>query len=330
MSGILGIGNALVDILIKIPENRILKELGLKLGSMNLIEKEKIDQILKITESFAKKISTGGSVANTITGLAKLGLPSGFIGKIGNDNLGRVFREQMNENDIEANLFMSDKDTGKAYVFVSKDSERTFAVYLGAAVELDDNDIRADLFTGYDFLYFEGYLVPNKELVEKILKFAKNANNKVAIDLSSFNVVQENREYLSEIIEKYVDIVFANEHEAYIFSGKKDPYEAISIISEKCQLAIVKLAAQGSLIKTTDNLYQISSVKAKAIDSTGAGDLYAAGIFYGLANNYSLETCGKIASHMGAKIVEVIGAKISEEIWHEIKMRINEIENNNV
>jgi sugar/nucleoside kinase (ribokinase family) len=151
---------------------------------------------------------------------------------------------------------------------------------------------------------------------------AKKADLKIAIDLASFNVVEANLEFLKDLIRNYVDIVFANEEEAKSFTGK-EPEEALNEIAQDCELAIVKIGKEGSLIKAGDKVYKIGTIKANALDTTGAGDSYAAGFFYGLTNDYDLETCGKIAALVSGKVVEVMGANLPDDKWNEIKKEIS-------
>jgi sugar/nucleoside kinase (ribokinase family) len=207
---------------------------------------------------------------------------------------------------------------------VSPDSERTMATYLGAAAELTPADFSLPVFKNYEYAYMEGYLVFNHELIKTGVEMAKAAGLKVAIDLASFNVVEANLDFLKDLIKNNVDIVFANEEEAKSFTGK-EPLEALNEIAEMCELAIVKVGKNGSYIKRGDELVKVGTIKANAIDTTGAGDSYAAGFFYGLTQNYDLETCGKIAALVSGKVVEVIGANLPDHQWPEINEEIRKI-----
>jgi sugar/nucleoside kinase (ribokinase family) len=325
MKKVLGMGNALVDILIRIDDDELLAKLGFSRGSMTLVEKGKMNDVLEATLNYEKQKSSGGSVANTIHGVSQLGAPCGYVGKIGKDEYGEFFTSYMKQININTELFSGTKDSGKCVVLISEDSERTFATYLGAAIELDAADLDIELFTGYDFFQLEGYLVQNHNLVKKSVELAQEAGNCISIDLASFNIVEENIEFLTSIVEHYVDIVFANEEEAKAFTGKSDPKEALNEISKKCQIAIVKIGKHGSLIKRGDEIHRIESIKANCIDTTGAGDLYAAGFFYGLANEYPLNVCGQIGSITSGKVVETIGSKMDEKTWEEIRKLVKNL-----
>jgi sugar/nucleoside kinase (ribokinase family) len=330
MKKVLGIGNALVDALVRIEDDGFLSEVGLPKGSMTLVNKQTSNAILERVASLNLDLqkASGGSVANAIHGAAKLGAPVGYIGKIGNDDYGAFFRSYMEQNNICAALFHGTADTGKCISLISKDSERTFATYLGAAVELQASDLSPEPFQGYDYFLLEGYLVQNYDLVKKAVTLAKQANCQIAIDLASFNIVEQNRDFLYALLEESIDIVFANEEEAKSFTGKADPAEALEEIAKKCSIAVVKIGKEGSLIKAGNKSYKISPISANCIDTTGAGDLYASGFFYGLAYGHSLEICGKIGSIVSGKIIEVIGTKMNDNKWNQVCDLVKNIEKN--
>ena len=319
MKKVIGMGNALVDILIRIENDDILSELGFPRGSMTLVDKVKSNLVLELTEEVERVKSNGGSVANTMNGLARLGAPAGYVGKVGDDEFGEFFNSDLVRNKIEARLFKGTQDTGKCVSLVSADSERTMATYLGAAIELNAGDLSVDIFRGYDYFLLEGYLVQNHDLVRRAVELAREAGNEIAVDLSSFNVVEENIDFLKPIVADYIDIVFANEDEAKAFTGISEPEKALVDIAQTCKLAVVKIGAEGSLIKEGENMYRIPPIEADAIDTTGAGDLYQAGFFYGLSKGYSLDICGRIGSITAGKTVEVMGAKMGEEKWQEVE-----------
>ena len=324
LPAVLGVGNALVDIITVLENDLVLGQFGLPRGSMTLVDAELSNKIYKSVFSDKSEMSTGGSVANTMRTLASLGGRGGYLGKIGRDELGNVFKEAFEKIGIKTHLHFNDKETGRVMGLVSPDSERTMATYLGAAAELTPHDFNPELFKNYHYAYMEGYLVFNHDLIKTGVEMAKAAGLKVAIDLASFNVVEANLDFLRDLIKNSVDIVFANEEEAKSFTGK-EPEQALYEIAEMCELAIVKVGKQGSYIKQGDKVIKVGTIKAKALDTTGAGDSYAAGFFYGLTHNYDLETCGKIAALVSGKVVEVMGANLPEHQWPEIKGEIRKI-----
>ncbi|MCF6333293.1 MAG: adenosine kinase [Draconibacterium sp.] len=321
---VLGVGNALVDIISVLEDDSVLEKFGLPRGSMTLVDTGLSKKIYDATYSEKNEMSTGGSVANTMRSLASLGGNGGYLGKIGDDKLGRIFKQDFERKGIRTHLKYSNKDTGRVMGLVSPDSERTMATYLGAAADLIPTDFDPELFDGYDYLYMEGYLVFNHDLIKAGVEMAKSKGLKVAIDLSSFNVVEANLEFLKDLIKNSIDIVFANEEEAKSFTGK-EPEEALHEIAEMCELAIVKVGKEGSFIKHNNEVIKVSTIKANALDTTGAGDSYAGGFFYGLTQNFSLEVCGKIAALVSGKVVEVIGANLPDDQWVEIQKEVQEI-----
>jgi sugar/nucleoside kinase (ribokinase family) len=324
MKKIIGIGNSLVDYMITIENDSYLERVSLPKGSMNLIDSSKSDAIFTELKPFIAKKIAGGATANTINGLAKLNVDVTFVGKIGKDETGEVFKQDLINNGVKPVMFYSPTNSGKVAALITPDSERTFATYLGASVELSASDLNPDIFKGYDIAYIEGYLVQNHELIETACKYAKNSNCAVCIDLASFNIVQENYDFLNCIIEEYIDIVFANEDEAKAITGA-DPDEALEILSKKSDIAVVKIGKQGSMIKKDGKKYTVGIRPAKAIDTTGAGDLYASGFLYGFMNDYPIEKCGEIGSIISGKIVEVLGAKLSDDVWIDIKKEIEKV-----
>ncbi|MFP4023196.1 MAG: adenosine kinase [Thiohalospira sp.] len=321
MDKILGIGNALVDIMTMLPDDSTLEKFSLRKGSMQLSERDFADKINNETLAFEKSQSSGGSAANTIHGLASLGVPTGYIGKVGNDSFGEFFSNDMKANGIVPFMLKTMTDTGRAIALISPDFERTFATYLGAAVELSEIDLIAGQFKDYKYLHIEGYLALNQPLMNKAAQLSKENKMKISLDLASFNVVEDNLDYLKEYVKNNVDIVFANEEEAKAFTGK-EPEDALNELAEYCEIAVVKVGKNGSLVKSNNVIFKIAPFKAKPVDTTGAGDLYASGFLYGLANKMPLDECGRIGSLCASKVIEVIGSKMSEETWNEIRSLI--------
>jgi len=324
MAKVLGIGNALVDIMTLLENDETLMQFNLPKGSMQLVDGVFSDKVNKGTDHLEKQIASGGSAANTIHGLAKMGVKTGFIGKVGKDKFGNFFAEDMLKSGINPLLQRSEIPSGKAMALISPDSERTFATFLGAAVELSADDLTNGLYKGYDYFHIEGYLVQNHALIEKAVKFAKKNGLKVSLDMASYNVVEDNLEFLKEIVAKYVDIVFANEEEARSFTGK-EPHEAIHIIGDQCEIAVVKIGKEGSLLKKDGQLTKVDAIPVIPVDTTGAGDLYAAGFLYGLIHGYNLDRCGKLGSILAGKTIEVIGPKMKEQQWTTVKKLVKGI-----
>lgn len=324
MKKVLGIGNALTDILLQIDDDLLLKQLNLPKGSMQLVDEKKQSEISNSFKHETPKMVAGGSASNTINGISRLGGKTGFIGKVGKDKIGSFYVSDSQHNGVEPHIYESETPSGCCLVLVSADGERTMCTFLGAAAELEGNELTPDLFTAYDIFHIEGYLVQNHNLIRKAMQLAKKAGLQVSIDLASYNVVDENIDFLNEIISNYVDIVFANEEEARSFTGK-EPLEALNKLAEQVSIAVVKVGKDGSHIKSGNDIYHIEARESNCVDSTGAGDLYAAGFLYGLACNYSLDVCGKIGSLVAGNIVEIVGAKMDNEVWDLIHQEMKQI-----
>jgi sugar/nucleoside kinase (ribokinase family) len=318
MKSILGIGNALVDILTQIPDDHILEELNLPKGSMQHVDAATSSMIGEQLKQYGSAMEAGGSSANTMSGAAKLGVQTGYIGKVGLDLLGKFFEEEMVKTHVHPMMQTTETPTGCAQAIVSQDGERTFATYLGAALELEPNDLKPELFDGWDILYVEGYLVFNRPLVDRALEIAHEKGMTVAIDMASFNVVEANRDYLQDIITKYIDIVFANQEESKALTGQDDPEEALKTIASWCDIAVVKVGAKGSFVQQGNKVVKIEPIPAQVIDTTGAGDLWAAGFMAGLVQDKPLEQCARIGATLAANIIEVVGAKMDEKRWQKI------------
>jgi len=328
MKTVLGIGNALVDVMKMLNDDEIVNNLGFPKGSMTLVDAETSKKIKDSTHELDTILASGGSAANTIHGLAMLGMEAGFIGSVGRDETGEFFESDMRKAGVNTYLIRRETETGTAVAMVSQDSERTFGTHLGAAVELMAGDIKTNLFTGFDFLYMEGYLITNKDLVVRACKNAREKGIKVAIDLASFNVVEAFIDDFRELVTNYVDIIFANEEEAKSFTGK-EPLEAIMELGDLCEMAVVKIGSEGSYIKRGDELIKVDTIKVKSVDTTGAGDLYAAGFLYGLCNDESLDKCGAYGSILAGNVIEVVGPKMDSKRWTEIMQSLDDVKKDN-
>lgn len=325
MAKVIGLGNALVDIMTPLENDDILKEINFPKGSMQLVDGEKSKEILKLTSHLKSSLASGGSAANTIHGIARLGMDTAFVGKIGPDKYGEIFKQDLIDSNITPALFQTETETGRAVAMVSPDSERTFGTYLGAAVELSADDITADVFKGYDMLHIEGYLVFNEELIETAVKTAKAAGLQVSLDLASFNVVDAKLDFLQRISKQYVDIIFANEEEAKSFTGQDDPEKALEIIAEYAEVSIVKIGKEGSLILKDGIRTKVGVITATPIDTTGAGDYYASGFLFAYLTGLSLNKAGQIGALLAGKVIEEMGAQINDTTWEFILKEVEAI-----
>ena len=325
MDKIIGMGNALVDVLVRIDDDSLLEKLHLPKGSMQLIQEDTLSEIRKYTSGMKTHRSTGGSAGNTVCALAALGANPGFIGKIGQDETGAFFGDTLRQRGVNALLATCDLPSGIASTFISTDGERTFGTYLGAAATLRAEDLSRKMFAGYNYLYIEGYLLQDHDLMLRAVQLAKEEGLQVCLDMASYNVVEAERDFFDQLIVKYVDIVFANESEALAYTGKA-PHEALEEIASKCSIAVVKTGKEGSLVKKGTEVIQLLSCPVdNVLDTTGAGDFYAAGFMYGLTCGYSLEKCVQISTILATAVIQEVGTTLPAKKWDEIKLNIESL-----
>lgn len=325
MDKIIGMGNALVDVLVRIDDDSLLEKLHLPKGSMQLIQEDTLSEIRKYTSGMKIHRSTGGSAGNTVCALAALGANPGFIGKVGQDETGTFFGNTLRQRGVNALLATCDLPSGIASTFISTDGERTFGTYLGAAATLRAEDLSRKMFAGYNYLYIEGYLLQDHDLMLRAVQLAKEEGLQVCLDMASYNVVEAERDFFDQLIVKYVDIVFANESEALAYTGKA-PHEALEEIASKCSIAVVKTGKEGSLVKKGTEVIQLLSCPVdNVLDTTGAGDFYAAGFMYGLTCGYSLEKCVQISTILATAVIQEVGTTLPAKKWDEIKLNIESL-----
>ena len=322
MKKILGIGSALVDILTRIPNEQVLQELNLPKGSMTYVDaNDAVNIAERLTKEFGSQRASGGSAANTMSGLAQLGIEAGFLSKIGKDEMGEFFKKQMTDTHVKPLMLTTDTPTGRVSAMVTPDGERTFATCLGASIELSPDDIQPELFDGWDLFYVEGYLVANPMMLRKAIATAKDKGLKIAIDLASYNVVEESRDFLLELVNNYVDIVFANEKEAFALTGM-EPEAALHYLAEHCDIAVVKVGAKGAFVQRGNEIITVPPMEAEVVDTTGAGDMWAAGFLAGLVKGENLQKCGMMGAIVAKNIIEVVGAKMDDARWENIHTAI--------
>ncbi len=319
MGKIIGIGNALVDILVRLDEEKHLESMGLTKGAMKLVDEAQHRQQRLLTAKLRPEQSTGGSAGNTMLALARLGASAGFVGKVGRDSLGRFYQDNCRAVGIDARLLTCDVPTGVANTFITPDGERTFGTWLGAAASLKPADITPDLFEDVSTAHIEGYLVQNHELMETICLTAMEMGVQLSLDLASHNVVASDLPYFRHLVQDYIDIVFANEEEAAAFTGKQDPVEALrDMAAYKC-LAVVKMGSRGAGARLGEEEAFVKARKVPVIDTTAAGDFFAGGFLYALERFASLQDCLRSGAWLGEHIIGTVGTRLSAEEWKEIR-----------
>jgi sugar/nucleoside kinase (ribokinase family) len=318
---ITGIGSALVDILIN-ESDQFLTNLGKEKGGMTLVEDKDIGQILAQT-IHTPVIVPGGAACNTIVGVGNLGGDARFIGRRGNDDYGSAFEKQIIKCNVEPIVSISDSPTGKVLSVITPDAQRSMFTFLGASTELDPKLIFLDMFKDTAISMIEGYLLFNKDLMMAAIKAARAAGSLIALDLASFEVVNASRDILEDIIKDFVDILIANEDEAKAYTGCEDEQKAIGIMSQHVTYAVLKLGKRGSCVSHNDTITRIKAQSGNdPIDTTGAGDLWAAGFLFGIAHGFSIEKSGQIASACGYEVCQIMGAQLPCDAWTRIKKLI--------
>ncbi len=319
---IIGVGSPLLDVLTHVEED-FLAGIAAEKGGMRLVEHHEIDIILG-HRPLSPRHAIGGSAANTIVGLARLGAPCSFLGKLGNDHLARHYAESFTAMGVRADRFKycSQSQTGRCLSLITPDAQRTMRTHLGAALNLHPDEITPADFAGCQHAHLEGYKLFNHQLVYHILECAASAQCTISLDLASFEVVRENRHILDDILTRYIDFVFANEDEAAAFSGSHNPRDGLEALSRFCEVAVVKIGAHGAYIKRGLEVVKVAAERVQAVDTTGAGDLWAAGFLYAYLQGSDLATCGQIGAIIGSSVVQYIGAEIPDQAWEKIKRRV--------
>ena len=326
-TAITGIGSALIDLLIY-ENDDFLRELGKEKGGMTLVQDADLEEILKRT-SQKPLVVPGGAACNTIVGVGRLGGKARFIGKRGADPYGLLYEEQLKLAGVDTVFHVSENPTGRVLSIITQDAQRSMFTFLGASTELEPDKINGEMFKDTAIAVIEGYLLFNPELMMASLMAAKKAGAAVALDLASFEVVEASRGILSEIVKNHVDILIANEDEVAAYTGISDETQALEALARNVSLAVLKVGKRGSYIFHDGRVIRVaprtgtnkndSNIGGDALDTTGAGDLWAAGFLFGLANGYSLEKSGEIASACGYEVCQVVGAHIPEDGWRRIR-----------
>jgi sugar/nucleoside kinase (ribokinase family) len=320
----IGAGSPLVDILANV-DDLFVESVGGEKGGMIMVDNEQLNNIIaKLNE---KEIAPGGSASNTLIGLLNLGETGAFLGKVGKDQRGDYFTEAFQNAGGELIAFKKScsTPTGTCISLVTPDTQRTLRPYLGAAAELSVDEVSSADFAKITHAHLEGYMLFNYDLAIKTLKSAKEADCVVSLDLAAFEVVEANSEFLADILSDYVDMVFANEDEAKAWCGSDDPQVALDSLSKYCDVVAVKQGPEGAWVRKGSETVFVDAYRVDALDTTGAGDLWASGFLYGLYNEMSLEKSAKLAAKIGSEVVQIMGAVIPEEGWNRINNFLNEI-----
>jgi sugar/nucleoside kinase (ribokinase family) len=307
-----GVGNAIVDVIAQ-ADDRFLDELGLAKGMMTLID---ADQARSLYDAMGPgRESSGGSAANTLAGLASLGGSGAYIGKVRNDQLGGVFSHDIQAAgvDYRTPAATSGPPTARCLIFVTPDAERTMQTFLGVSVELGPDDIDADAIRDARITYLEGYLFDKPEAQAAFVRAAEIAHaagRKVALTLSDPFCVDRHRSSFLHLVQGHIDILFANEAEIMALYEVDRFEEAAKMIAGHCEIAALTRSEKGSVVVADGSTQAVPAAAVrKVVDTTGAGDLYAAGFLYGLTHGHSLADCARIGGLCAAEIIQHYGAR---------------------
>ena len=307
---ILGIGNAIIDVLCKV-DDEFLKKYSLTKSTMKLIDEIEFKNL--INEVKIEETISGGSVANSIVGLSRLGNDVGFIGKVRDDDLGKKYEDGLKKENVS--YLYSKKDeplpTGSCLILITPDSERTMCTFLGIAGKINDKDVNSEIVKNSDITFLEGYLWDEGE-PKKAFDKAINNSNKVAMSLSDLFCVERHKSQFLEMVKSRLDITFCNEQEINSLIDAKNFNEVISFCKDNKRLIIITRGEKGSVVINKNDVVECESKKNLNIkDLTGAGDLFAAGFLHGYINKLSLRESLELGTDMSSKIIQKVGARLS-------------------
>lgn len=312
---LVAIGTALVDVSAKATDEFIASQepKGMKRGAMSLIDERRAVELYAAMGAGVE--TSGGSAGNTMAGFASFGGKGAFIGKVADDQLGNVFRHDMKAMGVHFTTqpLIVGSQTGRCLILVTPDAERTMNTFLGAGTELSENDIDADLIASSKITFLEGYLFDPpqaKKAFYKAVEIARRAGRKVSLTLSDPFCVERHRADFRDLVEKHVDILFANEHEIMSLYQVSSFDEAIKAVSNHCEIAALTRSAKGSTVVSGGKTVDVAaSPVTHPVDSTGAGDQYAAGFLYGYTQGRDLATCGRLGSLAAAEVISHVGPR---------------------
>ncbi len=315
---LIGVGSPLVDLVLPVDDDFLAQHVPGEKGGMVMVDADAIAGMVAASGREPTR-TAGGAAANTTVGCANLGIRTAFIGCCGRDELADFYRQALVAQGCEPRLVEhADQPTGRVLALVTPDAQRTMRTCLGAAAALDPAAMTADCFRGARVVMLEGYTLFNHALTRAIAKAAKEAGCALALDFASFEVVRANREVIAELLSGPVDLVFANEDEATAWQPA-GPEAALEDLAGRVHIAAVKLGKAGALIARGTERVKVGSELVEAIDTTGAGDCWAAGFLAGWLRGLPLEQCGRLGAMGGAAVVQVLGGQLPREKWLPIK-----------
>lgn len=309
---VFGMCNALYDLQAEVTDD-VLADLGVQKGGMFLIDEARQREIVPKIYTHLVHTEAGGSGANTMLGLSLLGACSSFTSRVGDDEHGDLYRKSLTSKGVKANLGTGRGETGISLILITPDAQRTMLTFLGQSLSLTPDDVSLDDLRASKYLYITGYLWDTDNQKEAVLHAMREANRagvKVALSLSDPFCVHRHKDDFKRLIRDHVDVLFGNFHEAEALTDTSDPHAALRALAEHCEVAVVTLDEKGSLIRRGQEEHSVPIYKVRAVDTTGAGDMYAAGLLYGLTRDLPLDATGRIASYCAAQVVSKLGPRL--------------------
>ncbi len=315
-----GIGNALVDVQSQVSDE-ILSQTGFDKGIMTLVDNDKQQNLLEQLDANAFNRCAGGSAANTIVGIAEFGGKAAYVGKVGNDSMGQFFLDEMRGMGISIEATpAADDPTGTCAILITPDAQRTMLTNLGASGVLSADDIVESEVEQSKYIYIEGYLLCGPETrsaAYRAIELAQKHGVKIAFTASDPFLVNTNREEIWDLVKGPVDMFFCNEEEARSLTGHEDASDCAQEIHKHCENVALTLGADGSILMNEGDIIRIEGVSVEAVDTTGAGDMYAGGLLFGITNGLDWQQAGKLASHAAGRIVSQMGARLENKFSEE-------------
>ena len=321
---VIGVGSPIIDLIAQVDEAFLTQIPGDK-GGMVMIDNAELEKILQLLGSNVKR-TPGGSAANTLFDLAHFGVQTALLGTTGNDAAGEFYRQELTRAGGSTHALRTSTNntpTGHCICLVTPDAERTMRPALAAALEFDPAQVTEEDFAGYTLAHLEGYLLAHsEEKLRYLMRTAKRAGCLISLDLASYEVVTAFRPAILSLLEEFVDIVFANSDEADALFGAVPPVEQLEKLRGLCPAAVVKLGEKGAWADCGEGAVFIPANKVNAIDTTAAGDSFAAGFLYGLLAKKDAAYCGRLGAALAAETVQIFGAELPESAWEKLKKLI--------
>jgi hypothetical protein len=309
---VFGMCNALVDLQAQTDE-ALLMQLGLEKGGMFLIDEAQRQELLQRLSGRVIHSEAGGSGANTMIGVALLGGTACYTSKVADDEHGAIYRRSLSDKGVKPNLAVGAGSTGVSFILLTPDAQRTMCTYLGASQQLHPDEVNIDDLRQSRYLYTTGYMWDTETQKQSVLHAMHEANRagvRVAFSLSDIFCVRRHKADFQHLLEQHVDVLIGNAAEAQELSDTDNPHDAASRLAEYCDVAVVTMDSRGALIRQGSTAYEIPTFRVQAVDATGAGDMYAAGLLYGLCRGWALDVAGRLAAYTAAQVVTKLGARL--------------------